>query len=105
MARTKLVTMAQAMSGPRGERQRKAVARVFLSMCALGVVGVVFYLDFAFIVGPGDPMGRCAFYTPTQLSSDQVELTWSENLFTNTLNCTWSSVDDAHATTFKISAY
>ncbi|WP_446665170.1 hypothetical protein [Flexivirga sp. B27] len=90
---------------------RRAISWIFLTACGLGVVGVVLYFAFVFIVGPReDPTGRCAFYatehvSPEQISSDQVRLTWSENLLTNTLRCTWGSVDGEKSTTVELSAY
>lgn len=98
--------MTQALSGRCAEKRRRAIAWVFVSLCGLAVLGVVLHLGFALVVGPReDPSGLCAFSAPPQLNSNQVELTWSENLFTNTLTCTWSSIDDTESTTVTIRAY
>lgn len=98
--------MSQGLIGRRRETWRRAIAWIFLSMCGLGVVGAALYLVFTFAVGPReDPLGRCAFSAPPHLNPDQVRVNWSENLLTNTLSCTWSSVDGTESTTVKINAY
>lgn len=98
--------MAPSLSAPRVERACRTLTWTLLTVYVFGALGVVFYFAFVLVVGPrDDPTGRCAFHAPKQVSSDQVNLTWSENLFTNTLTCTWSSVDDKHTTTVKLSAY